>query len=287
MKKVLFAFVAAALTICSCTKGLEERVGTLEDKVAALEQKVNANVTTIEQLLSASARAVTITSVVKGEDSYTVNFSDGTTVTLKDGLTPALGVREIDGVCYWTVNGELLKYNGANVPVKGEDGLTPQFKITDGVWKVSFDGTSWTNVPVEPKEISLALEETAEAYIFTIGEVKVSIAKDNLFTVKVSCSAPTAYVGQTIEFTYTITGADESTYVYVESKGYDYKLDKENQKLYVTLNSESAQAEYIVLNAVRNSDGKKSAQYILVDFESRYGAFGGVIITDNNPYTEW
>ncbi len=290
MKKVLFAFVAAAALVCSCTKDLENRVGVLEDKVAALEQKVTANVNSIEQLLSASARAVTVSSVVKGDGSYTITFSDGTVATIadgKDGETPVLGVKEIDGICYWTVNGELLKYNGENVPVKGTDGLTPQFKIADGVWTVSFDGKNWENVPVEPKAITLAMEETAEAYIFTIGEATVTLSKENCFSLKVTSEVSVAYVGQSIEFSYTITGADESTYVYVEAKGYEYTLDTENQKLSVTVKSESAEKEYIVLNAVRNSDGKKSAQYIVVDFQSRYGAFGGVIITDNNPYTEW
>ena len=282
MKKVLFAFAAVAAMVCSCTKDLENRVGTLEDKVAALEQQVNTNVSSIEKLLAAQASAVTITSVVKNEDaSYTISFSDGQTATIKDGDSPAIGVKEIDGVSYWTVNGELLKFNGENVPVN----IIPEFKIVDGIWKVSFDGSTWETVPVEPKEISFAVEETAEAYIFTIGETKVTISKANLFAIKVSCDAPTAYVGETLEFSYTVTGADESTYVYVESKGYDYKLDTENQKLYVTTNADSA--EYIVINAVRNSDGKKSAQYIIVDFQSRYGTFGGVIISDNNPYTEW
>ncbi len=282
MKKVLFAFAAVAAMVCSCTKDLENRVGTLEDKVAALEEQVNANVSSIEKLLAAQASAVTITSVVKNEDaSYTINFSDGQVATIKDGESPAVGVKEIDGVSYWTVNGELLKFNGENVPVN----ITPEFKIVDGIWKVSFDGTSWETVPVEPKEISFAVEETAEAYIFTIGETKVTIAKANLFSIKVSCDAPTAFEGETIEFSYTVTGADESTYVYVEAKGYDYTLDTEKQKLYVSINSETP--EYVVVNAVRNSDGKKSAQYIVVDFQSRYGTYGGIIISDNNPYTEW
>ena len=46
-------------------------------------------------------------------------------------------------------------------------------------------------------------------------------------------------------------------------------------------------AEYIVLKAVRNSDGKSSAQYITIVLESRYGTFGGVIIKDGNEYEEW
>ena len=139
---------AAAVLCCSCTKDLEDRVGNLEQKVEALEKTVNTNVSSIEQLVKASEKAVTVTKVETTDKGYTIYFSDGTNATIangidgKDAVAPTIGFQEIDGVFYWTVNGELLKNGDKNVPVTGAngkdgvDGKTPQFKIENGAWKV-------------------------------------------------------------------------------------------------------------------------------------------------------
>ena len=94
-----------------------------------------------------------------------------------DGHTPVIGVKkESDGTYYWTVNGEwmlgspnihfpsggdsywvidgewVLDENGNRLPaagVDGKDGVTPQLKIQDGCWYVSFDGGStWSREPI-------------------------------------------------------------------------------------------------------------------------------------------
>ncbi len=285
MKKTLFAIAAiAALCCASCTKKLEDRVEVLEKKVTALETQVNANVTSIEKLFSAYAKAITITSVAYDEAGfYDVKFSDGNTVRVtKESL---VGVKEVSGVLCWTLNGEVLTNNGAAVRVAD---AAPVFKFVDGKWKVSYDGeVSWSEVTIATKEIAVTLTETAEEYVFTIGDVNITVAKDQIFAIKVTTAANNGFAGDTVEFDYTVSGADADTHVYVTSKGYEYKLDTENQKLYVTVPAAGADAEYIVINAVRNTDGKKSAQYIIIDTEDRYGVLGGIIITDHNPYTEW
>ena len=86
---------------------------------------------------------------------------------------PVIGVaQDTDGVYYWTLNGEwLLDDNGNKLPVSGkdgqngtngsngqdgadgkdgqdgEDGITPQLKIEEGYWYISYDnGTTWTQL---------------------------------------------------------------------------------------------------------------------------------------------
>lgn len=285
MKKALFTIAAvAAVFCCSCTKALEDRVGNLEKRVDVLETQVKDNVNSIEQLLATAAKTVTVTSVETAADglSYTINFSDGSKVTINSGTI--VGIKEVDGMLYWTANGELLKQNGENVRVTG---MTPQFKIDNGKWVVSFDGETWADVPVEPKEISVKLEETPEEYVVVIDDVKIHLTKESAFAIKVSCDERPGFSGTKIAFKYTVTGADETTKIYVDSKGYEYELDKENCVLYVSVPKPEDKAEYIVLKAVRNSDGKSSAQYITIVLESRYGTFGGVIIKDGNEYEEW
>ena len=90
--------------------------------------------------------------------------------------TPVIGVaQDTDGVYYWTLNGEwLLDDNGNKLPVSGKDGkdgqngkdgqdgtdgkdgqdgvdgkdgVTPQLKIEDGYWYISYDnGATWTQL---------------------------------------------------------------------------------------------------------------------------------------------
>ena len=283
MKKVLFAIVAVAGIACACTKDLEDRVGVLEKKVAALEEAVNTNADAISELKTAAANSVAISSVEKKDGYYEIKFADGTTAKLHD--TSIIGVKEIDGVLYWTNNGEVLQNNGVSVRVSD---AAPKFKYEDNTWKVSYDeGVSWASVTFDTKEVAVTMEETAEEYVFTIADVKIHVAKDKAFAIKVTYDEKNGFNGDKVAFDYTITGADETTKIYVESKGYEYELDKENNKLYVIVPAAGDKAEYIVLKAVRNSDGKSSAQYITIVLEDRYGTFGGVIIKDDNPYKEW
>ena len=89
------------------------------------------------------------------------------------GVTPVIGVaKDTDGVYYWTLNGSwLVDESGNKIPTTGKDGadgsqgeigatgpqgpqgeagkdgITPQLKIEDGRWLVSYDsGQSWVEV---------------------------------------------------------------------------------------------------------------------------------------------
>ena len=76
----------------------------------------------------------------------------------KDGTTPAIGVKQhADGIYYWTLNGDWLRDNSGNmIKAEGKDGadgeqgeegkagITPQLKIEDGYWWVSYgDDSNW------------------------------------------------------------------------------------------------------------------------------------------------
>lgn len=293
----------AAASLCACTGDLKDRVDDLETRVTALENKVNENVSSIAKLADAAAKAVTVESVTSNEDktSYTIKFSDGTTAVLtngkdgkdgndgKDAVAPVVGVKEVDGVLYWTVNGEFMTNNGAKVPVTGKDGVDgkdPQFKIEDGKWFVSFDGKTWEAVTVtgtvEPK---LEMTETDTEYVFTLGETVIRIAKAKAFAIKVESDAVDIEPGKTATFKYTVTGTDETTHVVAESSTFEVKVDETNSTITVTA-PKAMVSGYVIVKAVRNSDGKYSAQYISIKKDS-YGTFGGIIISDENEYLNW
>lgn len=81
-----------------------------------------------------------------------------------DGQTPMMGVKEENGVYYWTVNGEfLLDDDGQKVPAQGEQGeqgepgaagVTPEFKIENDCWYVRYNETDgWKLLgPAVPSE---------------------------------------------------------------------------------------------------------------------------------------
>lgn len=296
MKKLFLTLLAAA-SLCACTADLEDRIDNLESKVAALESKVNENASSIAKLAEAAAKAVTIEAVTPNDDNtgYTVKFSDGTVVVLTDGkdaVAPVVGVKDVDGVLYWTIDGEFILHEGAKVPVTGADGTngvdgkTPQFKIQDGNWFVSFDGSSWEAVPVSGSvEIELTMTETETEYIFAFGESVIKLSKANAFAIKVEKYEAEVFPGTLATFKYTLTGADATTHVIAESSAFEVKVDEE--KSVITVFAPKVMTSgYVVVKAVRNSDGKYSAQYISIE-KANYDTFGGLIISDENEYLNW
>lgn len=289
MKKVFLTLLAAA-SLCACNGDLKDRVDTLETKVAALESKVNENVSSIAKLAEAAANAVTIASVTPNEDktSYTIKFSDGQTAVLTNGNdaeAPVVGMKEFEGELYWTVNGEFMTNNGAKVPVSGK---TPQFKIQDGKWYVSYDGKAWDEVPVsgtvEPK---LEMTETETEYVFTLGETVIKIVKEKAFAIKVKADSRMVVSGQVVTIGYTLFGADATTHVVAESKGLEAEVDEASSTVKITVPKTISADAYVIVKAVRNSDGKYSAQYISFTQGETYGTFGGVIVKDGNEYLNW
>lgn len=292
----------AVASVCCACGDLKDRVDVLEQKVSALESKVNQNVNSINALVDAAKKAVTITKVETLTDGYKIYFSDGTISTIsngvngtdgkdgvdgKDAVAPVIGIKEEEGVYYWTIDGEFVLNNGQKVPVTGKDGLTPQFKIQDGKWYVSFDGNTWNAVPVTGTEKpELVMSETDDEYVFTLGETTIRIAKEHAFMIKVTSDVQKVTPGEVVSFGYTVTGADATTHVIIEANGVEAQLDEEKSLVTVTVPSAIEDNSYVMVKAIRNSDGKYSAQYITIKL-NQYGTFGGVIVVDEDEYLNW
>lgn len=292
----------AVASVCCACGDLKDRVDVLEQKVSALESKVNQNVNSINALVDAAKKAVTITKVETLTDGYKIYFSDGTISTIsngvngtdgkdgvdgKDAIAPVIGIKEEEGVYYWTIDGEFVLNNGQKVPVTGKDGLTPQFKIQDGKWYVSFDGNTWNAVPVTGTEKpELVMSETDDEYVFTLGETTIRIAKEHAFMIKVTSDVQKVTPGEVVSFGYTVTGADATTHVIIEANGVEAQLDEEKSLVTVTVPSVIEDNSYVMVKAIRNSDGKYSAQYITIKL-NQYGTFGGVIVVDEDEYLNW
>lgn len=325
-KHSLIMLAAGLLGFAACTGELEDRVTSLENRLDKLEALVNDNVNSIKALVEANAKAVTINSVTTTDNGYVIKFSDGTTATItngqdgapgqngqdgapgqdgKDAAAPQIGVQEIDGVLYWTVNGELLKFNGENIRVTGndgqdgapgqagqdgKDGITPQFKVEEGKWYISFDGEVWSEVGSAVTEVKsvVTVETTDEAYIFHIDDTTVSIPKTNAFSLKLDQNDSIELkAGERIMLTYNIVGEDKTTHVAVESSNFKAELDEYTKTLFITAPAEPVDG-YVLIKATRNSDGAHSAQHITFHIQDTvYGMFGGEITNGEDIYVEW
>lgn len=161
------------------------RVDDLENRVQRLEQlcqQMNTNISSLQTIVTALQNNDYVTSVTPITENgktigYTITFAKAQSITIYHGKDsnhiPIIGVKQdTDGIYYWTLDGEwLLDDAGKKIKAQaldgkdgvdgedgtdgengqdgkdGTDGITPQLKIENGYWYVSYDsGTSWTQL---------------------------------------------------------------------------------------------------------------------------------------------
>lgn len=161
----------------------------------------------------------------------------------KDGTTPNIGVKQdTDGIYYWTLNNDWLKdENGHKIKAQGtdgnngndgnngadgtdgKDGITPQLKIEEDYWYISYDnGSNWTKLGkatgadgtsgdaffknVTEDDDYVYLEMQAGNIISVPKHKKLSITFNETEDIRVLAN-------QTYPIQYTITGATDKTVV--------------------------------------------------------------------------
>ncbi len=157
MKQLILGLIGiiACVSATACTDKLESRIDGIEDRLDRLEEIVNQLNSDISSLKGLLDGTLFIGSVTDNQDgSYTITFvdKDGNPVSSatvsdgQDGSSSEISVKmDSDGKYYWVLNGEwMLDEAGNKVPVSGEDGITPMFKIVEDYWYISYDGgLSW------------------------------------------------------------------------------------------------------------------------------------------------
>lgn len=163
---IIAGMLALALPACSSydDSKILERLDALEQKVEALQKDVdsmNGSIAALGRTIEALSDNETVTALrtifENGRSGLEVTYSKSGTVKIffdKSGLAPQIAAKEVNGVQYWTVDGEfLLDASGKRIPVTGpagadgKPGVTPQLKIEDGWWKVSVDGgKTWEKI---------------------------------------------------------------------------------------------------------------------------------------------
>lgn len=149
-KSLLFGLLMCGFAACDTTD-LERDINSLKDRVEDYEaqvQKLNDDMNIIRVLLDGNK---TITSYSFDGTNYTLTLSNGETLTLTQGVVganyPSITIDEESG--NWIIAGV---DSGKKAEAKdGEDApYTPQFKIENENWWVSYDGgVTWTDLGVK------------------------------------------------------------------------------------------------------------------------------------------
>ena len=229
----------AVLLLAGCDKyddsKLTGRVDELENRVTELEKLVSDLNTTVQSLstlvrdLQDDIRVVSMTTLETG--GYELTLSNGQILTIKngeDGKEPSIGVKEDEtGTLCWTVNGEFLKNDGANVPVS----VAPEFEIRDGQLYYKVGDGEWqliegsANIGVvkdvrENDDKTAVIIELANGSTIEIPKVQTQTFSLNIENTDIAVSA-----GETTSIKYTIIAADDATKVTaVPVNGYTVKV---------------------------------------------------------------
>ena len=171
MKKMftLLTLLTVVLVGCKYDDGdLWKEIEDHENRLSKLEQQVkdmNAEIAAINGIISALEDNDWITEVSALADGsgYVIHFRNQNSITIKhgkngsDASAPVIGVKEIAGIYYWTVDGEVMKDGDGNplpVTAEGDSGVAPKIQINPDTfeWETSTDGgTTWESTGVVAK----------------------------------------------------------------------------------------------------------------------------------------
>ncbi|MBO5876716.1 MAG: hypothetical protein J6Q37_03655 [Bacteroidales bacterium] len=155
------------------------------------------------------------------------NGQDGANGT--DGHTPVLGTKQdTDGAYYWTIDGEwVLDGEGNKIPLVTV-GATPQLKIEDETWFVSYDdGKTWEElgaaVAVGIKDIK---EENGELVIIMADGTVIAVPLGSPMKVVLGeFDAAALQYGADLEIPYTIEGAEGDVVVFLLKEGAAFEAE--------------------------------------------------------------
>ena len=226
MKKLFWIFALVAITLTSCGESFDdssiwdklneygEAIKDHENRIKALEElckQMNTNISSLQTIVTALQNndyITGVTPVTKNGDviGYTITFAKSQPITIyhgedgTDGYTPIIGVQQdSEGVFYWTLDGEwLLDANGNKIKAEGSDGkngengengengTTPQLKIENDYWYVTYDnGKTWTQLGKATGEDGkdsaiITVKDNASEVVFTLADGStITIPKGN------------------------------------------------------------------------------------------------------------
>lgn len=148
--------------LMTLTDGTEIKIPTWKafETLQTSVNMLNTNLSALQSIVEALQNNDYVSSVAPLTENgkvigYTIYFTKSNPVVIYhgndgiDGHTPVIGInKDEDGIYYWTIDGEWLRdAEGNKVPTTGNNGVTPQTKIEDGYWYVSYNnGSTWNQL---------------------------------------------------------------------------------------------------------------------------------------------
>lgn len=221
--------------------GQADRIKALEDKLDAMNSDLKA-LQELASAISGSDYVKDVSPVVKDgvEVGYKITFAQYGEVVIyhgNDGAdsenAPLIGiVADEDGIYYWAIGGEwLLDDNGNKIPASAE-GVTPQLKIENDKWYVSYDeGDTW-------EEMGAAVLETLPCLFTSVTVVDnalvIELADGTVLSLPIGApfrividdvpSAPLAY-DTPVEVRYALEGLTDGVMVFALSNHWMFDVD--------------------------------------------------------------
>lgn len=303
LKKIMLPAVIALLAVAGCEQyddsELSGRVDDLENRVTTLEEQVESFQTTIDeftQLINQYKNEARIKDFTEVSDGYMLNFADGTTMHIKHGGIPELGVvfdNELQEYV-WTANGTVIE-DGEGNPVTAY--IAPEFEVRNGVLGYTL-ANEWHEVSNgEAVGLIEDVVETDDGVNFILSKGGTITIPKVGFRLNIDYFEYGAPAGKTVIIQYNLTDADENAEVLVyPDDGFDVIND--GYSLQVKLPSdESVAYNGKVLVMAINGNGATSAKVIRfgalvteitsadVINVSRHGGLVPINIKSNRPYT--
>ena len=173
------------LLLGSCTKQmLRDELTELHseiDELRSMLTQVNSNIEALQTIVSALQNNDYVTGVTpivenQVQIGYTITFSQSGPIVIyhgKDGYSPMIGIEADpeDGVYYWTLDGKwLMDRDGKRIQAVGNEGTTPELKIEDGYWYISYDkGKTWRMPEILCLKVWKSLMIRLHSYCLTAG----------------------------------------------------------------------------------------------------------------------
>lgn len=228
-----------------------EKLQEHELRIKELEtlcRQMNTNIESLQAITSALQKNDYVTNVAaikEGEKTigYTLTFAQSDPVTIyhgndgengvdgTDAHTPVIGVKADDkGTYYWTLDGEwLLDESGNRIKASAEDGrngedaLTPEFKIEDGYWYITYGQEGeWTRLgkavgengeqgPQGEKGDSMFQSVTYDdkgVYLILSDGTEITVPLVSGLTLELKSYEATCEVGTSVSISYTVSGGN-------------------------------------------------------------------------------
>lgn len=263
MKK-LFTYLLVAITmiIAGCSESFDDskiwdKLDNHESRIAKLEElckQMNTNISSLQTIVNALQNKDYVTGVTPitkdGETvGYTITFTKSQPITIYHGVDNIIGVKQdTDNIYYWTLNGEwLLDANGNKIKAQGtdgkdgqdgadgKDGITPQLKIENDYWYISYDnGASWTQLGKATGDgdsfFQRVIQDEKNVYFTLADGTEIVLPKYLNLNISFSEVSDIACMpGKNITIDYTISSADLDVHIAtITQNGWQAVVKKES-----------------------------------------------------------